>query len=107
MAIKIRIRLKKKQIIVPIRFRRALESEPPGLDLPDVDERGFAMGTREKTWGESDIKGAMVAITTGETVRVRVVAADIEGDVDPEDLDAGFPPLFAVSTDPKVVEVVA
>jgi len=106
MSIKVRVRFKKKQIIVPVRFRRALESEPPALDLPDVDERGFAMGKRETTWGEADIQGAMVAVTTGQTVRVRVVTPDMEGEVNSDDVDAGFPPLFAVSTDPKVAEVV-
>ncbi len=106
MAIKLKVRSKEKQIIVPIRFRRALESEAPGLDLPDVDERGFAMGKRAQTWGAKDIQGAMVAVTTGQTVRLRVVTADIEGDVDPDDVDAGFPPLFATSTDPKLVAVI-
>jgi hypothetical protein len=107
MSIKVRIRFKRKQIIVPIRFRRALASDPPALDAPDVDERGFAMGNREETWGESDAKGAMVAVTTGDTVRVRVVTEDIEvGQPNPEELDAGFPLLFVTSTDPNVVQVV-
>ena len=94
MPIQIRVR-KGKQVVAPIRFTRAVTG-PPVLDAPDIDDRGFQMGTRPETWGASDARGAMVGITVGDVVRVKLL---------PEDIDASCP-LFIRSSDPKIVEVV-
>jgi hypothetical protein len=94
MAIRLKVR-KNKQIVVPIRFVRAVTG-PAVPDAPDVDGRGFSMGTRPGTWGSTDVRGAMVSIQEGDTVRVRVLR---------EDIDAGAP-LFVISSDPSIAEIV-
>jgi hypothetical protein len=93
MTINVRVR-NNKQIIVPLRFTRAVTGNPVA-DAPDVDDRGFAMGNRPGTWGQSPARGAMVSIQQGDEIRVRLVR---------EDIDAGVP-LFVTSTDTGVVEV--
>jgi hypothetical protein len=85
-----------RQIIVPIRFTRAVTG-PPQADAPDIDDRGFEMGTRSASWGASNARGAMVGIMLWQTIRVRVLR---------EDIDAGAE-LFVTSTRPAVVDVVA
>jgi hypothetical protein len=95
MTIRERVR-NNKQVIVPIRFTRAVNGAPV-IDAPDVDDRGFAMGTRAGSWGNSNCRGAMVGIQEGDTVRVRVLR---------EDIDAGAP-LYVTSSDTAVVQVVA
>jgi hypothetical protein len=95
MAVSIQVR-SARQIIVPIRFERAVTG-PTAIDAPDVDERGFAMGTRPATWGATQGRGAMVGITLDDTVRIRVRREDIDADA----------PLFVTSTDAAVVEVTA
>jgi len=92
----IRVRVKNgKQVIVPLRFERAVTGAPVA-DAPDLDDHGFEMGTRPGTWGRMDMRGAMVSITEGDTIRVKVSRQDI---------DTGAP-LYAVSTDTGVIEVV-
>jgi len=95
MSVNIKVRLN-KQIVVPLRFVRAVTGAPV-RDAPDMDDRGFAMGTRPGTWGASDARGAMVGITTDDTVRIKVLR---------EDLDASAP-LFITSTDTSIVDVQA
>lgn len=85
-----------KQIIVPVRFARAVTGAPVA-DAPEIDDRGFAMGARAGGWGSSTARGAMVGITEGDTVRIRLLR---------EDIDAGAP-LFITSTDTGVVRVIA
>jgi hypothetical protein len=96
MAVKVKVRLQ-KQIIVPIRFGRA-ESGGTVIDAPDVDDRGFAMGNRPGTWGRTDARGAMVAITVGDTVRVKVLREDLDDDTTAQ--------LFVTSTHPATAAVV-
>jgi hypothetical protein len=94
-AISVKVR-NDRQFIVPVRFARAVT----GLsvrDAPDVDDRGFAMGTRPATWGTSDARGAMVGITESDTVRIKILREDIE--------DTAV--LFVTSTDPAVARVIA
>jgi len=92
----IRVRVKNgKQVICPLRFERAVTGAPVA-DAPDVDERGFEMGTRPGTWGRENMRGAMVSITEGDTIRVKVNREDIDSTA----------PLYAVSTDTGVIEVV-
>src|SRR6266567_8343143 len=93
MPIQLKVR-KNKQIVVPIRFVRAVTG-PAVADAPDVDGRGFTMGTRPGTWGSTDTRGAMVSVQEGDTVRVRVLH---------EDIDAGAP-LFVTSTDPSIAAI--
>jgi len=94
-AVNIKVRLN-KQIVVPVRFVRAVTGAPV-IDAPDIDDRGFAMGTRPGTWGASDARGAMAGIASGDTVRIKVLR---------EDIDAGAP-LFITSTDTSIVDVQA
>jgi len=95
MALNVRVR-HDRQIICPIRFQRAVTGATVA-DAPDVDDRGFAMGARSATWGTSTVRGAMVSIAQGDTVRVRVIRADIDDTA----------PLFVTSTDTAVVTVAA
>src|SRR5688572_21185912 len=94
MPVQLRVR-KRKQVITPIRFTRAVTG-PPVLDAPDIDDRGFQMGTRPETWGASNARGAMVGVTVDDVIRVKLLR---------EDIDASCP-LFIRSTDKKIVEVV-
>jgi hypothetical protein len=92
-AIKVKVR-NNRQIIVPLRFARAVTGAPV-IDAPEVDDRGFAMGNRPGTWGSSDARGAMMSIAEGDTVRVKVVR---------EDIDAGAE-LFVTSNNTAIVTV--
>lgn len=83
-----------KQVIVPLRFRRASDADAE-REFPEIDDRGYEMGTRAGTWGQSTARGPMVGLTTGFTVTLRVVR---------EDIDAAAP-LFAKSTDTAVVKI--
>src|SRR5262249_156653 len=94
MPIQLRVR-KRKQVIVPVRFTRAVTG-PPVLDALDIDDRGFQMGTRPETWGASDALGAMLAITFNGVIRVKLLR---------EDIDASCP-LVIRSSDTKIVEMV-
>lgn len=94
MTIRVKIR-HDRQIICPVRFTRAVTGAPQA-DAPEVDDRGFAMGARQGTWGNSPARGAMVSIATGDTVRVRLLREDIDATA----------PIFMTSTDTAVVEVV-
>jgi len=96
MAVKVVVR-NNKQIIVPLRFGRAVDGAPV-IDAPDVDDRGFAMGNRPGTWGSTNARGAMVGITAGDTVRIKLRREDID--------DFGKLKLFATSSDTNVVTVV-
>jgi hypothetical protein len=93
LAISLRVRLN-KQIVVPIRFARAVSGATQG-DAPDVDDRGFAMGARPGTWGTSDARGAMVSVQEGDIIRVKVLREDIEA--------AGE--LFVTSTNPAMAAI--
>lgn len=84
-----------KQIVVPVRFRRASDALAE-REFPEIDDRGYLMGTRTGTWGQSKARGPMVGLTTGFTVTLRVLR---------EDIDAGTP-LFAKSTDTAVVKII-
>lgn len=95
MAINVRVR-HDRQIICPLRFNRAVTGAPV-LDAPEVDDRAFVMGPRPPTWGQTQIRGSMVGITEGDTVRVKVLREDIDDTA----------PLFATSTDTQVVRVIA
>jgi hypothetical protein len=93
-AIQVKVR-NNKQIVVPVRFARAVTGGTV-TDAPDVDDRGFAMGKRPSTWGSTDARGAMCTIAQGDTVRFKVVCADIDDSA----------PLFAVSTNTSVLTIV-
>jgi hypothetical protein len=84
-----------KQIVVPLRFRRATDTDAE-REFPEIDDRGYHMGTRAGTWGQSKARGPMVGLTVGFPVTVRILR---------EDIDAGVP-LFAKSTDTGVVKIV-
>jgi hypothetical protein len=95
MSVKVKVR-NNKQIIVPLRFGRAVTGATV-VDAPDVDDRGFAMGNRPGTWGSTTARGAMVGITAGDTVRIQVRREDIDGQAK----------LFVTSSDPNIVAVVS
>lgn len=84
-----------QQAIVPIRFSRAVTGGPV-RNSPDVDDRAFSMGARTATWGSSPARGSQVAITEGDTVRIKILREDIEAGAE----------LYVSSTDPSVIEIV-
>jgi hypothetical protein len=84
-----------KQVVVPLRFRRASDADAE-REFPEIDDRGYLMGTRAGTWGQSKARGPMVGLTTGFTVTLRL---------EREDIDPGVP-LFAKSTDTGVVKII-
>jgi len=92
-AIRVKVR-NNRQIIVPIRFARAVTGGVV-IDAPDVDDRGFVMGNRPGTWGSTDTRGSMATMTEGDTVRVKVLREDIDDSA----------PLFVTSSDIGVVSV--
>jgi len=96
MAIRVQVK-NKQQAIVPIRFVRAVKGVAPVRNAPDIDDRAFHMGTRGGSWGKSSARGAMVGITVGDTVRIKVLREDIENSAK----------LFVSSTDTSVAEVTA
>src|SRR5258705_5175680 len=93
MAVSVLVQSPLKQIIVPVRFDRAVRGAPV-LDAPDVDDRGFVLKTPDGL-NKTDARGAMFGITVGDTVRVKVVR---------EDLDATAPLFVTVapSSNPQV-----
>jgi hypothetical protein len=66
----------KKQIVVPVRFARAVTG-PAQFDAPDIDDRGFIMN-RPPGLNSTDARGPMFAIAVGQTVRVKVIREDID-----------------------------
>ncbi len=95
MSVRVKVR-NNRQIIVPLRFGRAVTGSSVA-DAPDVDDRGFAMGNRPGTWGSTSARGAMVGITAGDTVHIKVRREDIDGTAK----------LFVTSSDTSVVTVTA
>jgi len=85
-----------RQIVCPVRFVRAVTGDVQD-DAPDPDDRGFAMGTRPGTWNESLARGAMVGITTGQEVRLKVLREDIDDQAE----------LYVTSSRPDIVSVTA
>jgi len=61
-------------VLTPLRFTRAVSGRPR-LDAPDLDDRGWEM-PRPPGWVASEARGAMVGITVGDTVRLRVERED-------------------------------
>jgi hypothetical protein len=84
------------QIVAPIRFTRACTG-PPQKDCPDPDDRGFEMADRPRTWGVTVTRGAMVGITVGDTVKVKLLREDIDNSA----------PLHITSDKPNLVKVVS
>jgi hypothetical protein len=93
MAIKLIVR-RNRQIVVPVRFGRAVTGATQP-DAPDVDDRGFAMGTRPGTWGSTDTRGAMVSVQEGDTIKVKVLTEDIDPSVK----------LFVTSTNDQMAAI--
>jgi len=94
-ALRLRVR-RKTHIVTPVRFARAITGLPNALD-PDPDDRGFAMSTRPEFWGVTDARGAMIGITAGQTVEMRVLREDIDGGA----------PVFITVTPADLIEVAA
>ncbi len=84
------------QIIVPIRFGRACTG-PPQKDCPDVDARGFEMANRPRSWGVTEVRGAMVGITVGDPVKIKLLRMDIDDRC----------PLYITSDKPNLVQVIS
>jgi len=83
------------QYVVPLRFTRAAFTYA-GFNTPELDSRGYEMGTRPSGWGTSDARGPMLGIMNGETVRVKIERERLD--------DAA--PVFVTSTNPAIVEIV-
>lgn len=94
MTVRVKVR-NNRQIIVPIRFARAVTG-PPVVDASEVDDRGFAMGVRPGTWGTTDTRGAMVSVAEGDTIRVKVLREDLDDSA----------PLFVTSTNASAADIV-
>ncbi len=95
-AIRLKVR-KQTQIVVPVRFVRAVVGSVTADD-PEIDDRGFGMGARsQQGWGTTDARGPMFGITEGQVVRVGLLREDISPDA----------PLF-ITTDPaNLVELIS
>src|SRR5436190_4113281 len=93
MAVSVLVQSPLSQIIVPVRFDRAVRGAP-ALDAPDVDDRGFVLKTPDGL-NKTNARGEMFGLTVGDTVRVKVVR---------EDLDATAPLFVTVapSSNPQV-----
>jgi hypothetical protein len=89
--------LNKKQIVVPVRFARAVTG-PAQIDAPDIDDRAFIMN-RPPGLTATDARGPMFAIAVGQTVRIKVVREDIDDSA----------PLFATveNAQPAQIEIPA
>jgi hypothetical protein len=83
------------QIIVPIRFTRAITGFSERAS-PEVDDRGFAVGTRPSGWSSTDVRGPMVGLMVNFEVQVKVVREDIDDTA----------PLYVACTEPSVVQLV-
>lgn len=95
-AIRFRVR-KGRQVITPVRFARA-QTGPVSAEDPDIDDRGFAMGSRsQQGWGTTDARGPMFGITEGDAVRFALLREDIAGDA----------PLFVTTEPANLVELVS
>lgn len=85
----------RKHVVVPLRVVRAITGVTEA-DAPDVDDRGWVMGTRPGTWGETELRGPMVGLMVGGgPVRLRVVREDLDDTAK----------LFIKSTKPDLVAV--
>ncbi|HBP21736.1 MAG TPA: hypothetical protein DEA08_28625 [Planctomycetes bacterium] len=82
------------QYVVPLRFKRAAFTYA-GFETPELDTRGYEMGTRPSGWGSSDARGPMLGIMNGQEVRVKI---------ERERLDEAAP-VFVTSTNPAIVEI--
>jgi hypothetical protein len=83
-----------RQVIVPIRFSRAIKGFSE-RSSPEVDDRGYAMGSRPSGWGKTDVRGGMVGLMVDSQVQLRVVREDIDPAV----------PLFVTSSNPGVLAI--
>ncbi|MGA8152332.1 MAG: hypothetical protein WB952_15370 [Terriglobales bacterium] len=91
MAIRVRVQ-NDLQIIVPVRIERAVSPSPPLPDAPDPDDRGWVRNAAAGLNTNAKVRGALVGMTVGDTVRLRVTR---------EDIDAGVP-LFVTATGGQV-----
>ncbi len=83
------------RIVVPLRFRRWNHGQLPHIDSPEIDDRGYKMGTRPSSWGSTDVRGPTFGVVKGDSVRVAVVAEDIDESA----------PLYASSSSPSILKV--
>lgn len=84
------------QIIVPSRFARA-NTGNARRDCPEIDDRGYLMGTRPTGWGETDARGAMVGLSVNFRTKLKVVREDIDDET----------PLFVTAENTDVIEVLS
>lgn len=94
-----------KHMVVPVRFARAVDYDPNSsanttryaeFDTPELDTRGYEMGTRPSGWSSTDARGPMLGLMRGaDAVKVRVV----------REMIAPGAPLRIVSTNPAIVEI--
>jgi len=82
------------RIVVPLKFTRAVTGQARS-EAPDVDDRGYKVGTIPSAWGTTTVRGPVFGVTRGDHVRVKVVREDIDATA----------PLFAVSSATGVLTV--
>ncbi len=80
-----------RQIIVPIRFARAVTGAPV-RNAPALDDRGFALGS-DGSWRIAGVRGPVVGVPVGETVQIKVVREEIDATA----------PIFVTSSQERVV----
>ncbi|MBN2492232.1 MAG: hypothetical protein JXQ29_15405 [Planctomycetes bacterium] len=85
-----------QQIVVPIRFTRAITGFSR-RSAPEVDDRGFAMGTRPPGWSSTTAYGPMVGLMVNSEMRIKVEREDIDAEA----------PLYVTCTEPSVLRIVA
>ena len=83
------------QTVVPIRFERAIHGFSR-RDAPEVDDCGWIQGSPAAGWAHPVLRGPMVGLMAGSTVRVKVVREDIDATA----------PLFVTVEDPSKIEIV-
>lgn len=84
-----------RHVIVPIHFTRAIAGFSQRV-APEVDDRGFVMGTRPAGWSNTDALGPMLSLMVDFDVQVKVVREDIDESA----------PLFVTCTKPDVIKLV-
>jgi hypothetical protein len=85
-----------RHVLVPVRFTRA-ELSMAEFDKPELDDRGYHMGTRPSGWGTTDARGPMLGLMQDatEASKLKVVREALDDTAE----------LYVTSTNPAIVEI--